>query len=49
MIIRLPSRPNFAFWQEAIETLIQGLNAAEVTGKLWMLQGKSIKEYLSFE
>ncbi|MEH2092564.1 hypothetical protein CDG77_07895 [Nostoc sp. 'Peltigera membranacea cyanobiont' 213] len=49
VIIRLPSRPNFAFWQEAIETLIQGLNAAEVTGKLWIIQRGSIQEYRPIE
>ena len=49
VIIRLPSRPNFAFWQEAIETLIQGLNAAEVTRKLWIIQRGSIQEYRPIE
>ncbi len=49
VIIPLPSRPNFAFWQEAIETLIQGLNAAEVIGKLWIIQRGSIQKYRPIE
>ncbi len=49
VLIRLPSRPSFKFWQEAIKTLIQGLDAAEVTGKLWIIHGESIKEYLAFK
>ncbi|WP_341524985.1 DUF5615 family PIN-like protein [Nostoc sp. UHCC 0302] len=49
VIIHLPSRPNFTFWQEAIETLIQELNTAEVTGKLWIIQGGTIQEYQQIE
>ncbi|HEY9675906.1 MAG TPA: DUF5615 family PIN-like protein [Waterburya sp.] len=45
VVIRLPSRPTFADWREAIETLIQGLDVAEVEGKLWILQRGSIQEY----
>ncbi len=49
VIIRLPSRYTFADWQEAIETLVQGLEDAEVTGKLWIVQSGSIQEYQSIE
>lgn len=45
VVIRLPSRSTFANWREAIETLIQGLDVAEVEGKLWILQRGSIQEY----
>lgn len=45
VIIRLPSRHTFEDWREAIETLIQGLEEAEVTGKLWIVQRGSIEEY----
>jgi predicted nuclease of predicted toxin-antitoxin system len=49
VIIRLPVRPNFADWQVAIERLIQGLEAAEVIGKLCIIQGGSIQEYQPIE
>ncbi|MUG96259.1 hypothetical protein F7734_29550 [Scytonema sp. UIC 10036] len=49
VIIRLPSRYTFEDWQEVIETLIQGLEQAEVTGKLWIVQGGSIQEYQPIE
>ncbi|PAX59914.1 DUF5615 family PIN-like protein [Brunnivagina elsteri] len=49
VIIRLPSRYIFADWQQAIETLNQGLESAEVTGKLWIIQGGSIQEYQPIE
>ncbi len=45
VVIRLPSRPTFEDWREAIETLISGLNVAEVEGKLWIIQSGSIQEY----
>lgn len=45
VIIRLPSRHTFEDWHEVIETLIQGLEEAEVTGKLWIVQSGSIQEY----
>ncbi|MBW4645165.1 MAG: DUF5615 family PIN-like protein [Goleter apudmare HA4340-LM2] len=49
VIIRLPSRPDLAFWQAAIEMLIQGLESAEVTGKLWIIQGTTIQAYQPIE
>ena len=45
VIIRLPPRHTFEDWREAIETLIQGLEEAEVTGKLWIVQRGSLEEY----
>lgn len=45
VVIRLPSSPTFVDWREAIETLIAGLEEAEVTGKLWIIRGGSIQEY----
>ncbi|WP_193199405.1 DUF5615 family PIN-like protein [Nostoc sp. MG11] len=49
VIVRLPSRPNFTFWQEAVKMLIQGLDAAEVTGKLWIIHSGTIQEYQPIE
>jgi predicted nuclease of predicted toxin-antitoxin system len=48
-IIRLPSRCTFVDWQEVIETLIQGLEEAEVSGKLWIVKSGSILEYQAIE
>jgi hypothetical protein len=45
VVIRLPPRPSFEDWREAIETLILGLEQAEVAGKLWIVRGSSIQEY----
>jgi predicted nuclease of predicted toxin-antitoxin system len=45
VVIRLPSRPTFENWREAIETLILGLDEAEVIGKLWIIQPGRIQEY----
>ncbi|MCF2145536.1 DUF5615 family PIN-like protein [Desmonostoc muscorum LEGE 12446] len=49
VIIRLPSRPDFVFWQAAIETLIQGLETTEVAVKLWIIQAGKIQEYQPIE
>jgi predicted nuclease of predicted toxin-antitoxin system len=49
VIIRLPSRYTFADWQQAIEILIQGLEEAEVIGKLWVIQSGVIQEYQPIE
>lgn len=49
IIIRLPSRYTFADWREAIETVILGLEQAEVAGKLWIIQGGTIREYEPIE
>ncbi len=45
VVIRLTSRANFAEWKEAIETLILGLEQAEVFGKLWIIRQGAIQEY----
>lgn len=45
VVIRLTSRANFTEWREAIETLILGLQQAEVFGKLWIVRQGTIQEY----
>lgn len=45
VVIRLPARPSFQDFREAIDTLILGLDRAEVVGKLWIIQRGSIQEY----
>jgi predicted nuclease of predicted toxin-antitoxin system len=45
VVIRLTSRANFTEWREAIETLILGLEQAEVFGKLWIIRQSTIQEY----
>lgn len=49
VVIRLTSRANFAEWREAIETLILGLDRAEVFGKLWIVRQGTIQEYQPIE
>jgi predicted nuclease of predicted toxin-antitoxin system len=49
VIIRLPSRYTFADWREAIEILINGLESADVIGKLWIIQQEKILEYQAIE
>ena len=49
VVIRLPSRAMFDDWYTAIETLIQGLEIANVEGKLWIIQHGKIQEYQSIE
>ena len=49
VIIRLPSRYKFADWREAIETFITGLDTADVTGKLWIIQQGKILESQAIE
>ncbi|MBW4651684.1 MAG: DUF5615 family PIN-like protein [Kaiparowitsia implicata GSE-PSE-MK54-09C] len=49
VIIRLPGQPSFASWCEAIDTLIAGLEQADVTGKLWVVQGSRIQQYQALE
>ncbi|MBD2138582.1 DUF5615 family PIN-like protein [Anabaena sp. FACHB-1237] len=49
VVIRLPPRPNFADYREVAETLIAGLERADVTGKLWMIRVGSIQEYQDIE
>ncbi len=49
IILRLPGRSKFADWREAIETLIAGLEAADVAGKLWIISNGNIQEYQQIE
>ena len=49
VVIRLPPRPTFTYWREAIEVLILGLETANVTGKLWIIRQGKIFEYQPIE
>jgi predicted nuclease of predicted toxin-antitoxin system len=49
VVIRLPPQHNFDDLRAAIETLIMGVESAEVTGKLWIIQRGSIQEYQPIE
>ncbi|MBR8834502.1 MAG: DUF5615 family PIN-like protein [Stigonema ocellatum SAG 48.90 = DSM 106950] len=49
VLIRLSPRSQFNEWREAIETLITGLEAADVTGKLWIISKGNIQEYQPIE
>lgn len=44
-VIRLPKRPTLQDLQDAIETLISGLEGADIKGKLWIVQKGTIQEY----
>ncbi len=45
VVLRLPSQAKPQDLQEAVETLIRGLDAAEVVGKLWIIRGEQLLEY----
>lgn len=45
VVIRLPSQPTVEDLRFAVETLIRGLDEAEVEGKLWIIQQGRILEY----
>ena len=49
VLIRLPSHPKLEDWREAVETLIGGLDEAEIEGKLWIIQHGEIRQYPSIE
>jgi predicted nuclease of predicted toxin-antitoxin system len=49
IVIRLPPRPTFEDYRTVTETLIAGLEAADVTGKLWIIRQGSIQEYQDIE
>jgi len=49
IVIRLPPRPAFADYRIITKTLIAGLEAADITGKLWMIREGSIQEYHDIE
>ena len=44
-VIRLPKRSTPTDLQDAIETLIAGLERAAIEGKLWIVQRGNIQEY----
>lgn len=49
VVIRLSSRSTFDEWREAINTLIAGLEATDIVGKLWVIQKGNIREFLPIE
>jgi predicted nuclease of predicted toxin-antitoxin system len=49
VIIRLPSQPTLEDLGFAVETLIRGLDEAEVDGKLWIIQQGRILEYQALD
>lgn len=46
VVIHLPARVQIKDWQNAIEALILGVESASVSGKLWIIKGNRIQEYL---
>jgi hypothetical protein len=44
-VIRLPAQMKLINWFDAIETLLEGLESASITGKLWVIRNNSIQEY----
>lgn len=49
VVLRLSPRSRVDEWRETIEILIAGLEAADVTGKLWIIQQGQIMEYQPIE
>ncbi|MBD2246323.1 DUF5615 family PIN-like protein [Nostoc sp. FACHB-888] len=45
IIICLPPRPTFEAYRIVTETLIAGLEVADVNGKLWIIRQGTIQEY----
>ncbi len=45
MVIRLPSQPTPQDLDEAIDTLVNALDEAEVEGKLWIIQRDKVWQY----
>jgi predicted nuclease of predicted toxin-antitoxin system len=45
VILRFPPRSTFEDRQRVIKTLILGFEQAEVSGKLWIVEGEVINEY----
>jgi predicted nuclease of predicted toxin-antitoxin system len=44
-VIRLPAQMVLTDWLAAIDTLLQGLEVSDITGKLWVIRNNSIQEY----
>jgi predicted nuclease of predicted toxin-antitoxin system len=49
VILRLSPRSGFEERRKAIDTLIVGLEQADVLGKLWIIQDERIQEYQPIE
>lgn len=49
VVLRLSPRSQFDNWRQAIETLITGLEVADVTGNLWIISNGNIREYQPIE
>ncbi|MBH8571719.1 DUF5615 family PIN-like protein [Nostocaceae cyanobacterium CENA369] len=49
IVVRLPPRPIFEDYRAVTETLIAGLEAADVTGKLWIIRQGNIQEFQDIE
>ncbi|MBD3886697.1 DUF5615 family PIN-like protein [Phormidium tenue FACHB-886] len=49
VVLRLPPRSNFEERREVIDTLIAGLEQADVAGQLWVVQSSSIQQYQAIE
>ena len=45
VVLRLPLKPIPADIERLLHILIQGLNSASVTGKLWIVQSNRIREH----
>jgi Domain of unknown function (DUF5615) len=48
-VIRLPPQVRLGDWEVAIDTLILGLESANITGKLWVIRVNKIQEYQPIE
>ncbi len=48
VVLRLPPQPTPENLREVVETLIRGLDAAEIEGKLWIIQRGTIQEYQAY-
>ena len=44
-VLRLPKRITEAILIEAIEVLVAGLARKDIRGRLWVVQGRRIREY----
>ncbi len=44
-VLRLPAEPSRAQLQDAIKVLATALVSRDIRGKLWVIQGKRIREY----
>ena len=49
VIVRISLRSTFEERREAIDTLIAGLEQADIVGKLWVIQDNRIQEYQPIE